>query len=117
MDWLYILLPLVIILIAFFVFKTKPKALPPKVDKGIVEVKVEEVHRPELQEIVKEAVVPVKKEISFSDRLKLGLSRSRSEVWGKLSNLFTGPSLDDNTIESIEDCYTVPILVQRQWEN
>lgn len=107
MDWLYILVPLVIIIVAFLAFKKKPKALPPKV---VVPVEKEKLHRPELQEIVKDAVAevpvvapPVKKEISFSDRLKLGLSRSRSEVWGKLSNLFTGPSLDDNTIESIEE--------------
>lgn len=107
MDWLYILVPLVVIIIAFLFFKTKSKALPPKAEKVVIEEKiqekVEETHRPELQEIVKEAVVPTKKEISFSERLKLGLSRSRSEVWGKLSNLFTGPSLDDNTIESIEE--------------
>lgn len=100
MDWLYILVPLVIIVVAFLAFKTKPKALPPRVEIGD---KVEAPHRPELQEVVKEAVAPLKKEISFSERLKLGLSRSRSEVWGKLSGLFTGPTLDDNTIESIEE--------------
>ena len=97
MDWLYIVLPLIVFIIAFFIFKSKPKVLPPA-----EKTKVEEFHKPELQEIIKEAVTP-KKEISFSERLKLGLSRSRSEVWGKLSNLFTGTGLDENTIESIEE--------------
>ena len=100
MDWLYILIPLVIIIVAFLAFKKKPKALPPKIET--VE-KVEVTHRPELQEVVKESVAPPKKEVSFSERLKLGLSRSRSEVWGKLSGLFSGPSLDADTIDSIEE--------------
>ena len=100
MDWLYILVPLVIIIVAFLAFKKKPVALPPTIET----VKKEEVaHHPELQEIVKEAVAPPKKEVSFSERLKLGLSRSRSEVWGKLSGLFTGPALDADTIDSIEE--------------
>jgi fused signal recognition particle receptor len=100
MDWLYILIPLVIIIVAFLAFKTKSKATPPKIET----VEKEEIsHRPELQEVVKEAVAPVKKEVSFSERLKLGLSRSRSEVWGKLSGLFSGPSLDADTIDSIEE--------------
>ena len=95
MDWSNILLSLIgiVLIVTFLVYRAKSKSLPPK---------IEDIHRPELQEIVKDAVTP-KKEISFSDRLKLGLSRSRSEVWGKLSNLFTGPGLDENTIESIEE--------------
>lgn len=100
MDWLYILVPLVIIIVAFLAFKTKSKVTPPKIET--VE-KEEIIHRPELQEIVKEAIAPVKKEVSFSERLKLGLSRSRSEVWGKLSGLFSGPGLDEDTLDSIEE--------------
>lgn len=41
--------------------------------------------------------------ISFSERLKKGLSRSRQEVWGKLSGLFKGKALDQDTLESIEE--------------
>lgn len=48
------------------------------------------------------AVTPPKETISFSDRLKTGLSRSRLEVWGKLSGLFSG-GLDDEKIESLEE--------------
>ena len=96
MDWSNILLALIgiVTFVAFLVYKTKFKATPPKIEK---------VHRPELQEIIKDSVAPVKVEVAFRERLKIGLSRSRSEVWGKLSNLFTGPGLDENTIESIEE--------------
>lgn len=45
--------------------------------------------------------VPV---ISFTDRLKKGLSRSRQEVWGKFSTLFSnGGILDEEKIESLEE--------------
>ena len=111
MDYLYILIPLVVIItvILFFVLKDKNKSKLPSGDlnKRVGEDRV--VVRPELQEIINDTapeapvkVTPPKKEISFSERLKLGLSRSRQEVWGKLSGLFTS-GLDDNTIESIEE--------------
>lgn len=48
-------------------------------------------------------VIIPKETITFSERLKSGLSRSRQEVWGKLSNLFTGDELDDEKIESLEE--------------
>ncbi len=53
-----------------------------------------------------EVLIPKKAEatpiISFSERLKSGLSRSRTEVWGKLSSLFSG-GLDEEKIESLEE--------------
>ncbi|MCF8059164.1 MAG: signal recognition particle-docking protein FtsY [Bacteriovoracaceae bacterium] len=45
----------------------------------------------------KVAVVP------WSERLKKGLSRSRSQVWGKLGNLFQGNGLTDEQLEEIEE--------------
>lgn len=105
MDSLYIVIAvLVVAVIAFLLLKKKPEA--PQIKTPEAE-KIETPHRPELQEIVKAAepvkVEPAKKEISFTERLKLGLSRSRQEVWGKLSGLFSGPTLDEETIESIEE--------------
>ncbi len=44
-----------------------------------------------------------KKEINFRDRLKTGLSRSRTEVWGKLASLFTGNVLDADKVDSLEE--------------
>jgi fused signal recognition particle receptor len=46
--------------------------------------------------------VPPVTVVSFTDRLKKGLSRSRQEVWGKLSTLFSG-GLDEDKIESLEE--------------
>ncbi len=106
MDFLYFLIPVLIIALAFFIFKkkpAKPEITPPLKPTNVEFKKDEEVLKPQLQEILKaEAPIP-KKEISFKDRLKTGLSRSRSEVWGKLSNLFSGPSVDEDTIDSLEE--------------
>lgn len=118
MDWLYIVLPLILIVIVYFLVKKKPTPLTPPApvaEKKITETKIEikteaktEAKNeeqvttvPPVAPVIPEA--PVKKEISFGERLKLGLSRSRQEVWGKLSNIFTGPKLDEETIESIEE--------------
>jgi fused signal recognition particle receptor len=109
MDWIYtlILALILVVTVSYHLFFKKNKKALPKTDlnKRVGEDRV--VIRPELQEIIKEtaeieAVVPPKKEISFSERLKLGLSRSRQEVWGKLSGLFS-KGLDDHTIDSIEE--------------
>lgn len=42
-------------------------------------------------------------EVTWSERLKTGLSRSRSEVWGKLGALLTSSKLDDEKLEKIEE--------------
>lgn len=113
MDWLYVVVGLLVIALAFLVFKKKPKTpeLPKKEEtpKLATKAPVEEkapAAQPEAPSAPTPAPTPApapKKEISFSDRLKLGLSRSRQEVWGKLSGLFSGPKLDDDAIESIEE--------------
>lgn len=112
MDWIYIvaLIVLLIGVVSFFLFAGKNKKELPKTDLNKRVGEDRAVVRPELQEIIKETaeieiqeiVVPAKKVISFSERLKLGLSRSRQEVWGKLSGLFSS-GLDENTIDSIEE--------------
>lgn len=40
---------------------------------------------------------------SWSERLKKGLSRSRSQVWGKMGGLFKGKGLSDEDLEEIEE--------------
>ncbi|CBW27949.1 cell division protein [Halobacteriovorax marinus SJ] len=54
---------------------------------------------PVAEEKVEEKVV----EISWRDRLRKGLSRSSSEVWGKIGAIFTGKGLDDDTLEEVEE--------------
>ncbi len=115
MDWLYVVVGLLVIALAFLVFKKKPKTpeLPKKEETPTLATKAPvEEKASAAQTEATPAPVPTpaptpapapKKEISFRDRLKLGLSRSRQEVWGKLSGLFSGPKLDDDAIESIEE--------------
>ncbi|MFT6068541.1 MAG: fused signal recognition particle receptor [Bacteriovoracaceae bacterium] len=59
------------------------------------------------EETVEEEVVVAtpssKPELSWSERLKKGLGRSRSEVWGKLGKIFNGNSLSEDAIEEIEE--------------
>ncbi len=45
---------------------------------------------------------PKKETIPFSVRLKKGLGQSRSEIWGKLGNLFSR-GLDQDTLDEIEE--------------
>ncbi len=80
MNFLWILLPVLIGIIIFFL--TRPK---------------------QEKEIKKEVTPPKIIKISFADRLKKGLSQSRSEVWGKLSNIFSGNTSSDEKIEAIEE--------------
>jgi len=41
--------------------------------------------------------------ITWKERLKKGLSRSRSEVWGRIGSLFTGGGLTPEQLEEIEE--------------
>lgn len=56
----------------------------------------------EIDLVKTEAVKVEEKQISFTDRLKKGLSRSRNEIWGKVSTLFSG-DLDDEKLDSLEE--------------
>ncbi len=53
------------------------------------------------------AVVVEVPKVSWSDRLTLGLSKSRSEVWGKIGTLFSGPAPALDEIEEV--LYTADI--------
>ena len=46
--------------------------------------------------------MPEVKVISWKERLRSGLSRSRSEIWGKVTKIFHG-KIDDEKIEEIEE--------------
>jgi fused signal recognition particle receptor len=89
-----ILALLAIAVVLFFVLKKKPR-----VEKTVL------VEEKKPVEVEKPAVVIPK--ISWGDRLSRGLEKSRSEVWGKIGNLFSSgtPSLDE--IEEI--LYTADI--------
>ena len=58
-------------------------------------------------------VLPLEKgvvEPTWRERLTKGLARSRSEVWGKLENIFSGEKLSDDVLDEVEEIlYTADI--------
>ncbi len=89
MNYNYVILALLIISVIVVLFTRKSKN-----NKTITENEVktnEEIKSP----------APVKEK--FSDRLKLGFSRSRSEVWGKLTSIFSGESISADQLEELEE--------------
>jgi len=69
-------------------------------------------------EVKPEIIIAPKKEIAFSERLKLGLSRSRQEVWGKLGALFSVVILSmKEPLIPLKNFSTVLISELLPWEN
>ncbi|MBT7610040.1 MAG: signal recognition particle-docking protein FtsY [Bacteriovoracaceae bacterium] len=62
-------------------------------DQKIVEDKTESVP----VEVTAEVTIP------FSERLKKGLSRSRSGVWTRIGSILSSQKLDENTLEELEE--------------
>lgn len=96
-----------------FLRKTEPaKRIEPPQESVVedqaseaLEIKVET--KTEVEE--KPEVAPPPK-VSWSERLKKGLSRSHGQVWGRLGSLFSGGALTDEQLEEIEELlYTADI--------
>ncbi len=85
----------VLALIFFLLSRKKSSKLPPPA----VEAKPSE-------KVVEPAAVTPKK-ISWADRLSIGLEKSRSEVWGKIGQIFSKSEVDLDEIEEI--LYTADI--------
>jgi fused signal recognition particle receptor len=108
MEMLYLIVPVIVIGYLVFLFLYKPKdsnsfsEMTPdlKTSKSIEKVEPQ-VLKEEKKEDKKEEKKLIK--ISFSERLKTGLSRSRDEVWGKVSNIFSGNALDKHSEEALEE--------------
>lgn len=81
--------------------KAKVEPVEAKEVKEVKEDKASEVEAPK----VEKAPVEVAKKAgpSWSERLSKGLSRSRTEVWGKLGSIFGGSKINDETIEEVEE--------------
>ena len=95
--------------------KSTPKELEEEISSKI-ESEKEETTTPVTKEIepsvteviTEEELAPLETEKvdkgpSWSERLKKGLSRSRSQVWGKMGGLFKGKGLSDEDLEEIEE--------------
>ena len=91
--------------------QTLPKELNEIPEKEFHTI-VEDVHIPEEKTELK-IVAPIEEKIvgpSWRERLMKGFSRSRSEVWGKLENIFSGDKLDDDVLDEVEEIlYTADI--------
>jgi fused signal recognition particle receptor len=93
MNWVYVLLPILVLGIIFYLTtKSKSKPLKKLETNSTTEAKVE---------VVEPKKAPPK--ISFTERLFQGLSKSRNDVWGKLSNIFSGQQLDAEKVEALEE--------------
>lgn len=107
MNFTYILIAIAVIGIAVYLLSlSKRKTEQKKEEKHLEELPKAELLKPHHVEVKEEKPVPAPvveaPKISFADRLKTGLSRSRQEVWGKLTGLFSG-GLDDEKMESLEE--------------
>lgn len=47
--------------------------------------------------------LPKPDEITWYERLQKGLNRSRTEIWEKLENILSGPTLSDDAIDQMEE--------------
>lgn len=94
----------------YYFFQQKRRAKRPDL--------IEEARPPGVEVPTVEKPKPVEvPKISWTDRLSLGLSKSRSEVWGKIGNLFSGPTPQLDEIEEVLYTADIPTgLVQQLLE-
>ena len=74
----------------------------PTLEEEVV-VETPELPIVEEAEVIETPEVPLVAKESWASRLKKGLSRSNSEVWGKLGKLFTSKDLTDEVLEEVEE--------------
>jgi len=102
---------------------SKPEQIERSKDVAKLEEKEEEVGdkaqaEPTAEAIPDVAIVEKKVEVvPWSDRLRKGLSRSRTQVWGKIGGLFGNGGLTEEQLEEIEELlYTADIGPQTAME-
>ncbi len=98
MNILWIVLTLVSVVAIYLLFFKKKAAKEVKAVESVVAKELNKVN--EVKEV---SEVKVEKKISFSERLLLGLAKSRQDVFGKISQVFSGNKLGDEEIETLEE--------------
>lgn len=86
---------------AIFQLIKSDRRAPTLEEKGPIDIPVQEDEA--VISIDEKLIIEVGPIVSWSDRLKKGLGRSRSEVWGKLGNIFSGKALDEERLEEVEE--------------
>ena len=94
----------ILILVLVFItglnlFSSDSKKIETKIEKKTVENVVEE----ETESSKSIEIAEVKETISWEKRLFKGLSKTRSEVWGKIGGILGGSSLDEDMVEELEE--------------
>ena len=82
---------------------TKTTEQPTKSEEKSEKAEEEVTEKVEALKVIVEEEIKAPIGPSWKDRLKRGLSKSSSEVWGKLGNIFTGKTLDEDTLEEVEE--------------
>lgn len=80
-----------------YLISQKPAETPPPAAPPAAPVAVAEKAAEKLVEKKPEVV-----SVSWAERLKKGLGRSRNEVWNQVTQLFTSQSLNDDLIDEVE---------------
>jgi fused signal recognition particle receptor len=75
----------------------------PRIERAAEEVKPAVEKSAPIPEEKEEPEVATEPKISWNERLKKGLGRSRDQVWGKIGGLFTGNPLTDDQVEELEE--------------
>jgi fused signal recognition particle receptor len=79
---------------------------PKEAEASIVEIaKKSELIETPIESVPAKENLDVKKatELTWQQRLRKGLSRSQSQVWGRLGSLFSGQGLTDEQLEEVEE--------------
>lgn len=103
MELVIVLSVLVVIIGVFFFLSKKPATT--QVEKLETQI-APQVTAPASDASPEEQIVTdynKREQISFVTRLRKGLGKSRDEIWGKMTELFTGPSLSSEQIDHIEE--------------
>lgn len=92
--------------VPYLLAKKTPPLLSPSETTTSQETKLAEVveikTQPLAPEVVKPTIKVEKPALSWSDRLKKGLGRSRSEVWNKVTSLFSNQAIDEDLLDEVE---------------
>lgn len=88
---------LIITTLLWFLRKTPDSEIEARKEEEKALLELKEAKKTKQQE-----TVVVDKKIAFSDRLRLGLARSRNEIWGKVAGLFRS-GINAETLEQVEE--------------
>ena len=90
-------------ILAWFLRKTPNSEIEGKKEEQKALQELKEALQDSKKVSLPESVEPVEdKKISFKERLKIGLSKSRNEIWGKVASIFKS-GINAETIEQVEE--------------